>query len=183
VTRFGQILHEELGGFLPRLWLTHTLMCLLPNGAGGRLRAVLYRAAGLRVGHGTIFAGPLNFGTARDCSRHIHIGARCFLNTHIFIDAAALVTLGDGVSVGHHVIIITSDHAIGPANFRAGTLKPLPVTLENGVWIGAGATLLPGVTIGAGSVVAAGAVVTRDVPANTLVAGIPAKVIRHLDLT
>jgi maltose O-acetyltransferase len=179
--RIRRVASEEWGSVSIRFGLAQCLVRLLPPGMWGRLRAALYRTAGLRVGQGTLFAGPLTLGTARGCAQRIQIGSHCFLNTHIFVDAAALVTLGNGVSVGHHVVIVTSDHAIGPPMFRAGTLQPRPVTLEDGVWIGAGVTLLPGVTVGAGSVVAAGAVVTRDVPANTLVGGIPAKVIRQLD--
>jgi len=82
--------------------------------------------------------------------------------------------------VGHGVTFITSDHETGTLSRRAGELKVLPIIVEDGVWIAANVTLLPGVTVGRGAVVAAGAVVTKDVPPNSLVAGIPAKVIRLL---
>ena len=90
------------------------------------------------------------------------------------------VTIGSGVSVGHHVLLITTDHAIGPPEFRAGLAQPQPITIGDGAWIAAGATILPGVRVGAGAVVAAGALVTRDVAANTLVGGVPAKELRAL---
>jgi len=68
-----------------------------------------------------------------------------------------------------------------PFNARAANLETAPIVLQDGAWIGAGATILPGVTVGSGSIVAAGAVVTKDVLPNTLVGGVPARHIRDLD--
>jgi len=175
-----RLVSEEIGGFS----LNRTLLCLLegflPTGMLGRVRARLYHAFGCSMGTGTILHGPITLGVGSHL-KNLCFGAYCYLNCPIFIDAAAKITLGDGVSIGHHVVIITTGHAFGPSEFRAGVAKPLPVTIEAGAWIAASATLLPGVTIGNGAVVAAGAVVTRDVAPNTLVGGIPAKLIRTLD--
>jgi len=175
------LLREETAGLPLRLLLANAAGRLLPTGAGGRLRAALYRRLGLRIGRGTIIYGPLTFGPARRFHRHVSIGARCFLNSPVYIDASAPVTLGDGVSLGHHVLIITTGHAIGPPEFRAGVLRTAPVTVEDGAWVAAGVTLLPGVTVGRGAVVAAGAVVTKDVPPHTLAGGVPARVIRTIE--
>ncbi len=71
---------------------------------------------------------------------------------------------------------------MGPSEARCGRLVAAPITIGNGVWIASRVTILPGITIGDGAVVAAGAVVTRDVAPNTLVGGVPAKVVRDLDL-
>jgi len=179
--RWGDALRQELGDLPLRVRLASWLGRAVPTGMGGRLRAALYRLCGFSLGQGTLIVGPLAFGSAAHCRENLRIGSLCFLNTDIFIDANAPVTIGDRVSIGHHVIIITADHAIGASEFRAGALTARPVTIEEGAWIAARATLLPGVTIGRGAVVAAGAVVTKDVAPNTLVGGIPAKLIRHLD--
>lgn len=160
--------------------MANSLPRLLPSGCLGRLRALLYRLTGARVGRGTLIVGPLTLAGS-DTVGHLTIGERCFINSHVYVDLAGGVTLEDLVSVGHHVRIITTDHALGPASFRAGKLKTRPVSIQRGAWIGAGATLLPGVTVGSGAVVAAGAVVTRDVPANQLVGGVPARLLRDLD--
>lgn len=151
-----------------------------PAGAGVRTRALLLRAAGLSIGRGTLISGPIQFGMSGNPCRTVTIGAGCFLNSPLFIDAAGPVVIGDHVSVGHHVSLITSDHAVGPPESRAGNLQVAPVTIEDGAWIAAGVTLLPGVTVGRGAVVAAGAVVTKDVAPHTLVGGIPAKFIKAL---
>ena len=151
-----------------------------PLGAGVRMRARLYRAAGLAIGRGTLISGPIQFGMTGNPCRHLTIGAGCFLNSPLFVDAAAPVIIGDNVSLGHHVVLVTSGHAVGTAEFRAGALQTAPLVIENGAWIAAGVTVLPGVTIGRGAVVAAGAVVTKDVPPNTLVGGVPAKFIKAL---
>ncbi|MGV3720878.1 MAG: acyltransferase [Actinomycetota bacterium] len=176
-----QIWRQETGAFD----LCASLACgaarLIPGGAGGRLRARIYRALGMQVAPGNTFAGALTLGSSPGSLRRIRFGRCCFINSHVYIDAAAPVTVGDGVAIGHHVVIITTDHAVGPPHHRAGDLRCVPVTIEDGAWIAAGVTLLPGVTVGAGAVVAAGAVVTKDVPPNVLAGGVPARVIRQLD--
>ena len=179
--KLAQVWRGETLGLEPRLWLANLLPRALPTGAGGRLRALLYRALGIRVGPGTLFAGPLTLGGSPGFHQRLGFGADCFVNSHVYIDTGAPVTVGSGVSLGHHVVIVTTDHSVGPPQFRAGARKPVPVTIGDGVWIAAGVMLLPGVTVGAGAIVAAGAVVTRDVPPNTLVGGVPARVIRSLE--
>ena len=106
-------------------------------------------------------------------------GRRSFANDGTYIQGN--VTIGTSVAIGPHTRIVTDTHDIGAPTRRAGTGRKEPVVIEDGAWIGASVTILPGVTIGRGAVVAAGAVVTRDVSPNTLVAGVPAKVIRKLD--
>lgn len=179
--KLASIVREELGGLNLRFGLANLLIAPLPTGMAGRLRGAAYRLFGLGIGPQTLIYGPLELAQARFAHRNLRVGTRCFLNSHIFIDLAAPVTLGDGVSIGHHVVVITSDHAFGPPEFRAGTVQALPVTIEDGAWIAAGAMLLPGVTVGRGAVVAAGAVVTKDVPPGALVGGVPAKLLRMLE--
>lgn len=181
-SRLAQVVREERGALPLGLWVVDRLTSAWPSGAGARLRTCLYRAAGIAVGPGTLIVGPIQFGMSGDPRRNLRIGARCFLNSPLFVDVAAPITLGDGVSIGHHSIFVTTDHAVGTAEFRAGNIKVAPITVEDGAWIAASVTLLPGVTVGTGAVVAAGAVVTKDVPPHTLVGGIPAKFIRRLEM-
>ena len=176
------VLHAELGGFHPRCWLLGLLLKLLPSGWGARMRVLIYRAFGMRIGNGTLISGPITFGTSHTKGINLHIGSRCFINSHVYIDNGAPVTIGDGVAIGHHVVIITTDHAIGSPDYRAGDITYKPVIIEDGAWIAARVTLLPGVTVGTGAVVASGAVVTRDVPPHTLTGGVPSKVIRTLPI-
>lgn len=90
------------------------------------------------------------------------------------------VDIADLVMIGPNVNIITSGHPLEPANRRA-YVEAKPIVIERNVWIATAATILGGVTVGENSVVAAGAVVTKDVPPNSFVAGVPAKIIRSLD--
>ncbi|MBC8135210.1 MAG: acyltransferase, partial [Fibrella sp.] len=108
------------------------------------------------------------------------VGDRCRLNSPLYLDASAPITIGNGVAIGHHVMIVTTGHEIGSPEMRSGRHLHEPVTIGDGAWIAANVTLLPGVTIGRGAVVAAGAVVTKDVPENTLVGGVPARILRKL---
>jgi acetyltransferase-like isoleucine patch superfamily enzyme len=87
-----------------------------------------------------------------------------------------LITIEDDVMIGPKVNLITENHPLDPGDRKTVLLKPIVV--KRNAWIGAAATILPGVTIGENAVVAAGAVVSRDVPPNSIVAGIPAKVIK-----
>ena len=88
------------------------------------------------------------------------------------------ITIEDDVLIGPKVNLITENHPLGPVNRRALIAKP--IVIKRNAWIGAAATILPGVTVGENSVVAAGAVVTTDVPANTIVGGVPAKFIKNI---
>ena len=88
------------------------------------------------------------------------------------------MTIGDGSQIGHDVVFATLDHLIDPA--RRKTTCPAPIVLGRNVWVGAHATILKGVTIGDNAIVAAGAVVTKDVPADTIVGGVPARIIRRI---
>ena len=111
-----------------------------------------------------------NFG------RFIRLGKNVFINHACsFLDLCP-ITIEDDVMIGPRVNLITENHPLEPGDRKTVLLKPIVV--KRNAWIGAGATILPGVTIGENAVVAAGAVVSRDVPPNSIVAGIPAKVVK-----
>ncbi len=95
--------------------------------------------------------------------------------------ANALVVIGARCDIGPSSEFITGSHLIGPSTRRAGAGTAAPIIIEDGCWVGAGVRLLGGVRVGSGAIVAAGAVVTRDVPPNMLVAGVPARIKRALD--
>lgn len=121
-------------------------------------------------------------GTYLGDPRRLRVGERCFVNRGCYLDLAGSITLQDDVTLGHGVSIITAMHSIGPSTHRAGDQIIIkPVTIEVGAWLGANVTVLPGVRVGAGAIVAAGAVVTRDVPPNVVVAGVPARVVKTLN--
>lgn len=110
----------------------------------------------------------------------ISIGQNVFINQNCtFYDLGGL-TIGDEVMIGPNVSIITTGHPLEPSKRRAITIGK-PIVIERNVWIAAGAIVIGGVTIGENSVVAAGAVVTKDVPQNTLVGGNPAQIIRTIN--
>ena len=113
-----------------------------------------------------------------DCGKNIHIGKNVFLNMGCKFQDQGGIYIGDGTLIGHNVVLATLNHAMSPS--RRGTMVPAPIHIGKNVWIGSNAAILPGVTIGDGAIVAAGAVVTRDVSENTIVGGVPARVIRHL---
>ena len=180
LARALQVATDEVKRLNGTLLLARALVAPLPRLTFARLRACLYRAAGLRVGEGTVVLGALELSGDGDASSRLRIGARCMLNAPLFIDLNDRVELGDEVSIGHHTTIITSTHLVGAAFRRAGVFQTAPVVIEDGCWLGAHVTVLPGVTIGRGAVVAAGAVVTGDVAANTMVGGVPARPLRPL---
>ena len=113
-----------------------------------------------------------------DCGRNIHIGKNVFINAGCKFQDQGGIYIEDGVLIGHNAVLATINHMEDPEK-RAGMIFQ-PIHIEKKVWLGANVTVLPGVTIGEGSVIAAGAVVTKDVPANMIAAGVPAKVIRKV---
>jgi acetyltransferase-like isoleucine patch superfamily enzyme len=109
----------------------------------------------------------------------IRVGRQVFVNQNCtFYDLGGL-DISDDVMIGPNVSIITTGHPLEPSQRRAATIGK-PIVIERGVWIAAGAIIIGGVTVGEHSVVSAGSVVTKDVPANTLVGGNPARVIRSI---
>ncbi|MDE6597592.1 MAG: sugar O-acetyltransferase [Clostridia bacterium] len=114
-----------------------------------------------------------------DYGQNITVGKNVFINSGCCFQDQGGIEIGDNVLIGQQVVIATLNHELAPEN-RADML-PAPVKIGNGVWIGAHATVLPGITIGNGAVVAAGAVVTKDVPENTVVGGVPARVIKSIN--
>ena len=89
------------------------------------------------------------------------------------------VIIGDGCQIGHNVVFATLNHGLPPEERQ--TTYPAPIVLGRNVWVGSNATILPGMTIGDNAVVGAGAVVTKDVEANTIVGGVPAKLIKRIE--
>ncbi|MFF1831756.1 acyltransferase [Paenarthrobacter sp. NPDC058040] len=108
----------------------------------------------------------------------VTIGSGCLVNRDGYLRSNT--TLGDNVMVGPFTRFVTDSHEIGPSSKRGGANKWPPITVGDGTWIGASVTILGGVTIGKGCIIAAGAVVTADIPDNSLAGGVPAKVIRKL---
>ncbi|WP_154794418.1 sugar O-acetyltransferase [Occultella kanbiaonis] len=108
--------------------------------------------------------------------KNLTLGKDVFINMGCTFQDTGGITIGDGALIGHGCALTTLNHGVDPA--RRGDMIPAPVVIGRSVWLGANVTVVPGVTIGDGAIVGAGAVVTRDVPANTIVAGVPARMIR-----
>ncbi len=113
-----------------------------------------------------------------DFGKNIHVGENVFINACCHFQDHGGVTIGDGSQIGHNVVFATLNHGLAPEK-RASTY-PAPIQLGKNVWVGSNATILQGVTIGDNAVVAAGAVVTKDIPANVVVGGVPAKFIKYI---
>ncbi|HEX6430687.1 MAG TPA: DapH/DapD/GlmU-related protein [Niastella sp.] len=136
------------------------------------IRDRLSEIIGKKVDDSTTVFAPFytNFGLFTQIGKHVFINHACS-----FLDMGG-ITIEDDVLLGPKVNLITENHPLDPSNRRALICKP--IVIKRNAWIGAAATILPGVTIGENAVVAAGAVVTTDVPANTVVGGVPAKIIK-----
>lgn len=144
---------------------------LLPS----RLRCVLLRASGIRLGRSVVSARCF-FG-----GRDVIIGDRTFINVGVFFDGLGRITVGDDVHIAMETMLLTGSHVVGDGTRRAGALTASDLSVEDGVWIGARAVILPGVTVGAGAVIAAGAVVTASCEPHALYAGVPARLVRRFD--
>lgn len=136
------------------------------------LREIMGRLIGKQVDHSFRMFPP--FYT--DFGKNIAIGKDVFINSGCHFQDQGGIEIGDGALIGHNVVLATINHDLNPKENRKNHYAPIKIGSH--VWIGSNATILPGVTIGDYAVVAAGAVVTRDVPAMTVVGGVPAKVLK-----
>ena len=116
-----------------------------------------------------------------DCGKNTILHERVFINMGCKFQDQGGITIDEGALIGHNVVLATVNHDLDPA--KRQSMSYAPIHIGKNVWIGANATVLAGVTIGDGAVVAAGAVVTKDVEPNTIVGGVPAKVIKKIDKT
>ena len=137
------------------------------------------------IGEETIILGPIHFHYG--C--HTRIGSHCFVNFNFTVQDDARVTIGDYCAFGPNVTIVTPLHPMLASERREikcsdGVGRFLcyakPVTIGNDCWFGANVVVCPGVTIGDNCVIGAGSVVTKDIPANSFAAGVPARVIREI---
>ncbi|NJK95006.1 MAG: sugar O-acetyltransferase [Bacteroidales bacterium] len=144
------------------------------SGDTDHIRKLLCEITGSQIDASTTVFAPfyINLGIFTRIGKNVFINSACS-----FLDMGG-ITIEDEVLIGPKVNLITESHPLNPAERKKLSVKP--VVIKRNAWIGAGVTILPGVTVGENSVVAAGAVVSKDVPPKTVVAGIPAKVIREI---
>lgn len=140
--------------------------------APDEVRALLTRLTGKVVDASVTVFPPFysEFG------KNLTLGTGVFINQGCRFQDTGGIVIGDGTLIGHGCTLTTLNHALDPA--RRADMVPAPVVIGRRVWLGASVTVVPGVTIGDGAVVAAGAVVTKDVPADAVVGGVPARLIR-----
>jgi acetyltransferase-like isoleucine patch superfamily enzyme len=164
---------------MPELWeavsITQKLIPSLNNSTDmDQMRERLSEIIGSKIDKSTTVFVPFytNFG------RHTRLGKNIFINHACsFLDLGG-ITIEDDVQIGPKVNLITENHAVNPLERKSLDLKS--ILIKKNVWIGAGATVLPGVTVGENSIIAAGAVVNKDVPPNSIVGGIPARLIKRI---
>lgn len=159
-------------------YLFNYLSIVLPTSRAFWLKSKILQFANIQIGENvSICSQTWIYGNGE-----IKIGSSTWLSQGIVFltHKEAPITIGNFCDIGPFVKFITGGHEIATSKRRAGLGFSKPITVEDGCWIGAGTTILHGVHIGAGSVIAAGSVVVKNVPANTLFAGVPAKLVRHL---
>ena len=137
-----------------------------------QVRDIISRLTGTEVDESVTVFPPFH----SEFGKNLHLGKDVFINLGCRFQDTGGITIGDGTLIGHGSTLTTLNHAIDPA--RRADMRPAPVVIGRHVWLGAGVTVVPGVTIGDGAVIGAGSVVTKDVAADTIVAGVPARLIR-----
>lgn len=128
------------------------------------------------IGENAWIESPFNC----DYGYNITVGDNFYANTNCTILDCAKITIGNNVLIGPNVSLYTPNHAIDAEERKEGFERSLPINIGDNVWIGGSVTIVPGVTIGDNTIIGAGSVVTKDVPANVIAAGVPCRVIRSI---
>jgi maltose O-acetyltransferase len=168
---------NEVALLHPRALVAETVSRVLPQHTFNLTRTLVLRRMAFPIGPRSRIMGRVHLTGRNRRLEDFSIGSDCVIAGPLHVDLGAPVRIGDRVHIGQNVVLLTVSHAIGPSEERCGGHQCLPVTIHDGAWLGSRVTILPGVTIGAGAVVGHGAVVTRSVAPNTLVGGVPAKMI------
>lgn len=159
--------------------LVELIVAFLPRHPGpfAAVKRGALNLAGAKIGHNVHIYPGVRFFTPKGLT----IGDNVSISSYVVVTTAGGVTIGQNVLIGYGAKILSANHKIPEERgtiFGAGH-DIAPVNIEDGVWIGANAVILPGVRVGTGAVVAAGAIVTKNVAPYTIVGGVPAKLIRH----
>jgi len=156
------------------------LLDLLSSGLiFSRLRADILRFIGFKIGKNVQIKPGI---IIRRKSDELSIGENTSINYNVLFDTTSAVKIGKYCQIAYNVTFSTSSHTIkSDFKTRRQDIFNLPIIVEDFVWIGCNSVILGGLTIGKGSVIAAGSIVTKNVPPNVVVAGIPAKVIKQID--
>jgi maltose O-acetyltransferase len=176
-----RIIAQELRSIHPRYLLVQAFVSLLPHNSLSRVRTAFYRMGGFKIGRGSLILGKLTLTSEQSPAAMLRIGKGSRINSPLYADLNAPIEIGNCVAIGHHVVLITTDHDMSNPLNRSGPALPAKIVIEDGASIGAGSTILPGVTIGHGAVVAAGSMVAQSVPANKVAGGVPARSFKTMD--
>jgi acetyltransferase-like isoleucine patch superfamily enzyme len=157
-------------------YATKKLLVQMNNSSDpSEIRDLLSRVTGSEIDESVAVFTPLyiNYG------KNTRIGKNVFINFDcVFLDLGG-ITIEENVKIAPKVSLLSEGHPVSTVNRQS--LMAGPICIKKNAWIGANATILPGITIGENSIVAAGAVVSKDVPDNAIVGGIPAKIIKHIE--
>jgi acetyltransferase-like isoleucine patch superfamily enzyme len=137
-----------------------------------QVRDIISRLTGREVDESVAVFPPFH----TEFGKNLHLGKDVFINLGCRFQDTGGITIGDGTLIGHGSTLTTLNHSVDPD--RRADMLPAPIVIGRKVWLGASVTVVPGVTIGDGAIVGAGSVVTKDVAADTIVAGVPARLIR-----
>ena len=162
--------------FLAQIRTGGKLKSTYVNSIRGAFSVEINGSGKINIGRFLMSKGPLYLKCGNGGA--MEIGQGVFFNHNCSVTCAEGITIGNNCMFGNNVVIVDHDHIVNSRG-ATGALKSKPVIIEDRVWCGANVTITKGVRIGTGAVIAAGAVVTKDVPANTTVAGVPAAAI-HL---
>lgn len=160
---------------LKKTWVMFRVNHLLAGTRCFEKKRRLLCSVGHEIGEGTRVVGPLI------CTGQLKIGRDCWVGRDLTVTGNGTVEIGDCCDVAPGVMFVTGSHVIGDAQRRAGKGNNRNIRVGSGCWLGARATVLGGAALGDGTVVAACACVTKDMPGNCLIGGVPARIIRELE--